>query len=150
MQELSCTVGVFLDAERENDFTLLAVAQFEWKLDRRAGIQGSPHLSRKPRPCHRGGVGKGAVAPEEFGAVAAEGSGCVVHVEEGGPSGKVYVVWISREQGAAVRINIGDDVHGCFRPQIAQHPFHVPGGRESTRSAGCIAHLQHGEFDGCV
>ena len=38
-------------------------------------------------------------------------------------------------------------MHGRFRPQISQHPFHVSRGGEPAGSAGLVSHFQHRELD---
>ena len=67
----------------------------------------------------------------------------LVHVEERDPVGELGVVGVAREERAAVGIDLGDHVHRRFRPQIAQHPFHIAGGGEPARSARLVSHLQH-------
>ena len=147
LHQIAGVIGIAPDAEPEDDLALLPVGQIEGYLDRGAGIQGGPHLAGKARARHRRRTSQRAVASEEFGPVAAYGAGRIVHVEERDPVGELRVVRIARKQRAAVRVDFGDHVHGRFRPQIAQHPFHVAGGGEPARPARLVAHFQHRELD---
>ena len=63
---------------------------------------------------------------------------------------ELRVVWIPREQRAARGIDFGDHMHGRFRPQIAQHPFHIARRGEPARSARLVSHLEDRELDRCV
>ena len=135
--------GVAAAAEGEDDFSLLASAQFEAHLDRRARIQGAADATGERRPQHRGWPPQRTVAADELGAVARHAPTCVVCVKEGSPAGELGVVHVPGQHRAGVAVDRGDHVRGGLRPQVTQHPLHVAGGRHPARSAGDVAHLQH-------
>ena len=130
-------------AEPEDDLALLPVSQIESHLDRCARIQTAAQLAGQMGARHRRRILQAAVAADEFGAIAGGGPVQVVHVEEGDPIGKLGVIRVARVERAAVRIDFGAHVHGRFRPQVAQHPFHVARGGQPARPAGGVAHLEH-------
>ena len=47
-------------------------------------------------------------------------------------------------------IDLGRDVHGGLRPQVAEHPLDVPGHAQSARLRRIVAQLQHRELHRCV
>jgi hypothetical protein len=118
--------------EPEADLALLAVRQIEAHLDRGAGVQAAANLTGQASARQRRWMLQAAVAADEFGAVAGDAPVRVVHVEEGDPVGKLAVVRVARVERAAVRIDLGDQVHGPLGPQVAEQPFHVPGGGKTA------------------
>src|SRR6185437_10315529 len=59
-------------------------------------------------------------------------------------------VGIAREKRTGLAILFGDDMHRGFRPQIAEHPFHVTGHGHPARARRRIAYLQRRELNGRV
>src|SRR5512143_2468696 len=106
-----------------------------------AGVQGSPYSAGKPRTGHRVRAPKRAVTAKELSPVAAHGPGRLVHVEERGTSGELRVVWVPPEKRAGLGVDFGAHMHRRFWPQVSQHPFHVPSGRESAGPARFVFHL---------
>ena len=145
--QVSGIAGVAADAEPEDDLTLLPGGQVEAHLDRSTGIEGGPHVAGKTRARHRGRALQRTVATQEFGPVAAQGASRIVHVEERSPVAELGVVRVAREERAAHRVDFGDHVHGRLRPQVAQHPFHIPGRGEPARSARLVAHFESRKLD---
>ena len=91
----------------ENDLALLPIGQLEWHLDRGAGIQ-----CRRP-PCRKAasdviaaGLLQRSVATNEFSPVAADAPRRIVHIEKSNPFAELLVVWIAREERAAVRVDL--------------------------------------------
>ena len=135
LHQMACIVERAPGAEPENNLTLFSVIQLDCKLYGRAGIQGGAYLVGKLRPGHRRRIAERAVASDELGAVAAEGPGGIVDVEERNAPGEFYVVGVACMERAAEWIDFSNDVHGRFRPQVAQHPLHVAGCGEPARAA---------------
>src|SRR3989344_2221025 len=111
MHQVAGVSGVPARAEPEGDLARLAVGQFEWNLDCGTGIQGGSHLAGKPRAGHCGRVSGCAVAPDEFRAIAADGSDSIVHVKERNPAGELRVVAVTRVDRAVAGVDFGDYVH---------------------------------------
>jgi len=116
-------------AQPEDDLALLTIGQLERNLDGGAGVQSRPHLVGEMQAGHGGRMRRRAVAPEELGAVAADGPGRIVHVKESNPVGELDVVGVACEERTALRVDLGDDMHRGFRPQVSEDPLHVSGGR---------------------
>ena len=139
--------GVAADAEHEDNFALLARGQLERRLDRRAGVERGAHPAGQPLPRQRGRARQQAVAPDEFGAVAADAAHRLAGVEKRHPLGELRVIRIAREHSAAAGVDFGDHVHERFRAQVTEHPFHIAGGREPARAPRRVAQLDHRVLD---
>ena len=135
LHQVAGVIGVSPDAEPEDDLTLLPVGQIEGNLDRGAGIQGGPHLAGKPRPGHRGRscAACRCVPGIQSGRRLRSGSHRPRRRRQSGR--RTPCCRGSARRARRFRVNFGDHVHGRFRPQISQHPFHIPGGGEPARSA---------------
>ena len=94
--------GILADAEPEDDLALLAVVEIERDLDGGARIERRAHLARKALSRHGGGIAQRAVAPQEFGAVAAHAADRIVDVEERDAVGELRVVGVARQERAAL------------------------------------------------
>ena len=55
--------------------------------------------------------------------------------EEGNPIGELRVIGVAGQEGAAIRVNFSENVHGGFRPLISHNPFYVARGGEAARPA---------------
>ncbi len=150
-ETLHQTIGIFrawhaAHTKPEHDLARLPVAQIDADLKRGAGVQPAAQLAGKMRAAQRRRVFQAAVATDEFGAVAGKTALRIVDIEEGDTAGEFGVVGIARVDRAAGGIDFGGDVHRGLRPQIAQHPFHITGGRQTARTAGLVAQFEDGEF----
>src|SRR4029077_2377515 len=106
--------GISPDAEPEDDLTLLPVDQLEWNVDCAAGIEPGPHFARQPHPGHCGRTAKRAIAPNKLSPVATDGPSRLVRVKEGNPPGELRIIEISREDGTALGVQFGHDMHRRF------------------------------------
>ena len=76
----------------------------------------------------------GAIAPNKFQPVTRESARRFIHIEKRDALCEIGVVGVARAQGTAKRIDFGDDMHGRFCLQVAQHPLNIAGSRESARA----------------
>ena len=76
----------------EDDLVLLIDGQIQAHLDRAAGIQGGAQVSGQSGPRHRGGGGKGPIAPKKLCTVASQAPLRVIHIEKGNAPGELGVV----------------------------------------------------------
>ena len=132
--------------ETEDHLMAGAVGQLKGDLDRTTGIHAGPEPSRQFPTAHRIRLGEPAVSADERSTIAGQRAPGRVGVDESDPAGEFGVVGIASEQRATGGIDLGDQMHRALGSQIAQHPFHVGGCRESSAPPGRIAHLEHREL----
>jgi len=63
-----------------------------------------------------------------------------IDIEERSAPDKLGVIRIAGKQCAGRRIGFGDDVHGGFRAQIAQHPFDIAGSGQFAHRVRIVAY----------
>ena len=131
------------DTEDEDDLALLPLGQIERYLNRRTRIETGAQASRQPGSRHGRRAFQGAVAADEFAAIARQGQRRRIDIEKPDALRELGVVGIFGEQGARHRIDFGDDMHAGLRPHVAQHPLDVAGGRHAPRGSAVVAHFQY-------
>ncbi len=113
-----------------------------------AGVEGGADAVGEAFAAEGGGVGEGAVASDEFEAVGGEGAVGGAAVEEGDAVGEVEVEGVLGEEGAALGVEAGDDVHGVLLAAFAEDPFDIGGDGDAAGAVGGVAQDEGGEFDG--
>ena len=138
--------GTAPDPEAETRFLFLSGREVEGHLQRAARVEGRADLAGQPGALQRRRLPVGPVPAQEFLAVAGDGAGRIVDVDEGDPAGKFGVVVVAGQQGAGLEVQLRLHVQQVFLPQVAQHPFPIAGDRHAARAPGDVAQFQDGEL----
>ena len=135
-------------AQQENDLLLLAGLKIEGRLqsgariDRRAGRCRS-RLARSSAA----GAASEPLRPRNSVRSHVHVRGRSVDVREGHGRRKVRVEAIASQQGARLRVDLGDDAHGRLVADGAEHPFREEGGGQAARLPADVAHFETDQFD---
>ncbi len=132
LREFSGVINVASQAESKNNLFFFPVGQLKWNLNCGTGIQSGANFAGEMLTFHGRRIVKCSVASQELCPVAGYGSRQRVCVEESNPIGKLSVVGVARKNSAALEVNIGNDMHGGFRSEITQNPFHISRSGEAT------------------
>lgn len=134
-------------AEAEDDLDLLARRDLEPGLDRGAGIEAGADAVGEVLAPQGGGRGERAVAADEFGAVGGQAAVFAAAMEEREPVGEIEAERVLREEGAALRVEAGDDVHGAGVALLAEHPFAVARHGHAPRLVGAVVQRDRRELE---
>ena len=148
--DVPCLVDIATHSQREDNFLLSPIDQFESGLEGPAGIESRPHLVGQTLPGHRRGPGRAAVASQKFHPIPRHRPLRLRDIEECDSLRELEAERIPGEYSPTLRIHFRDDVHQPPRPHLSQHPFDIPCGRQATCPSRVVADLQPHEFDGLL
>ena len=147
LEQLLDLPGIASEAEAEDDLFFLLIGQVTWDHECGAGIEARPDFSREPKSAQSRRGAEGSVSAEEFGAIAGHHAGGLLDIDESDAAGKVGVIGIAREEGAAAGIDFRHEMREAFVAEFAENPFPVAGGGKFSGAAGNVFNFELGEFD---
>ena len=137
-------------AEGEGDLNFVAGGDVEGGEVGGAGVEAGADVVGEEEAVQGGGVGEGAIAADKFEAVGGEGAFGGAAMEEGDMAGKIEAEGILGEEGAALGVEVADDVHGALFAAFAEDPLDVGGDGDAAGAGGGVLEDDGGKFEGGV
>ena len=147
LRELEGLAMVLAHAKAEHDLVRLFRTQQDRYLDRRTRVHAHAKLAGQLLAQQRCRMRQAAVTAQEFVAIGGEAAAFGIDIEERHAPGKIGVVGVARGQYVVGPVQFADHVHLRLDLEVAQHPFHVAGGRQPAWTAREVAQLEHRELD---
>ena len=148
--ELQRMIPVAALTQQEDEAAAFSGAEVHLDLKRRTGIEAGAELTGKPRAAQCSGSRKGSIATEEEEPISRGGAETLTDAGERDSSGEFLVVGVSREDRAALRVELADDVKFLPRLWRAENPLVVAEHTKFAAAPAPVRETQHRELDRIV
>src|SRR5580704_13522217 len=138
---------VFSLTQEKYHFGAVAGTQFDNRLQRGARIETRAHFPRELRAALQGGrTFRSSIAAEKFSAVSCNRSLPSGQIRKCNAAAKLTIPRATREQGARLRIEFGNNIRRGSATRIAQHPFGIRGNGDPACTARLITQRESRDF----